>query len=195
MIRQKSAQATETWRLLSHIVQERDVLNGEFQRTALQERQYATAYLAKDQDSADAVRLRQMFGDGSRAYLEEQSVLDISARNSHGADQVLVHRFMGYVERTLASRPAEANLGGVPSIQNKIRAFLTVKYQKQGQWTNSNLEIVNNTPVWARIYYLLRAGHANEALAFATENEAHIQKLEKSFVAYLKAWLDSSDRR
>ncbi|KAM0790861.1 hypothetical protein ACM66B_004702 [Microbotryomycetes sp. NB124-2] len=171
----KTIQTTESWRLLSHIVQERDVLNGEFQRTALQERQYALAYLAKDQESLDAVQLRQMFSQGSRAYLEEQ--------------------FMSYVEKTLASRPAEANLGGVPSTQNKIRAFLAVKYQKQGQWTHANLEIVNNTPVWARMYYLLRAGHAQEALAFATENESHIQKLEKSFVAYFKAWLDSPDRR
>lgn len=48
---------------------------------------------------------------------------------------------MSYVEKTLASRPAEANLGGVPSVQNKIRAFLNVKYQKQGQWTNPNLEV------------------------------------------------------
>lgn len=45
------------------------------------------------------------------------------------------------------------------------------------------------------MYYLLRSGHAHEALEFATENEAHIQKLEKSFVPYFKAWLDSEDRR
>lgn len=50
-------------------------------------------------------------------------------------------RFMNYVEKTLAARPAEAGLGGVPSMQNKIRAFLNVKYQKQGAWTNSSLEV------------------------------------------------------
>jgi nuclear pore complex protein Nup93 len=48
---------------------------------------------------------------------------------------------MSYVEKTLASRPAEANLGGVPSMQNKIRAFLSVKYQKLGQWSNPALEV------------------------------------------------------
>ncbi|GAA5917547.1 hypothetical protein JCM8208_005072 [Rhodotorula glutinis] len=171
----RAAQTTETWRLLSHLVQERDVLNGEFQRTALQERQYAQAYLAEDQEQQGAVELRRMIGDGAKGYLEEQ--------------------FLAYVEKTLASRPAEANLGGVPSIQNKIRAFLNVKYQKNGKWANSALEIANNTPVWARIYYLLRSGHAKEALAFATENEQAIQKLEKSFVPYFKAWLDAPDRR
>lgn len=51
---------------------EHDVLNGEFQRTALQERQYKSVYLASDQDSLDATRLRKMIGDGARAHLEEQ---------------------------------------------------------------------------------------------------------------------------
>lgn len=155
-------------------------------------------------------------------------------RNFHSLERFLVRsalavligtqshrRFLAYVEKTLASRPAEASLGGVPSIQNKIRAFLNVKYQKNGKWSNPALEvrpllphaflpslvegplltracrsqIANNTPVWARMYYLLRSGHAKEALAFATENESAISKLEKSFVPYFKAWLDAPDRR
>ncbi len=48
---------------------------------------------------------------------------------------------MAYVEKTIASRPAEAALGGVPSVQNKIRGFLNVKYQKNGQWSNQALEV------------------------------------------------------
>ncbi|GAA6011273.1 hypothetical protein JCM11491_006780 [Sporobolomyces phaffii] len=171
----KSNQATETWRLLAHLVQERDVLSGEFQRKALQERCYATAYLGRGSGGSEAVELRRMITQGGKAYLEEQ--------------------FMNYVEKTLASRPAEANLGGVPSVQNKLRAFLNVKYLKNGSWSNPSLEIVNDTPVWARMYYLLRSGHAKEALDFALENERSIQGLEKSFVAYFKAWLDSPDRR
>ncbi|GAA5959783.1 hypothetical protein JCM3765_000101 [Sporobolomyces pararoseus] len=170
----KSSQTTETWRLLAHLVQERDVLQGEFQRKALQERCYASAYLNSG-DSIEAVELRRMITSGGKTYLEEQ--------------------FMNYVEKTLASRPAEANLGGIPSVQNKIRAFLNVKYLKNGNWSNSSLEIANNTPIWARIYYLLRSGHSKEALEFAIENERSIEGLEKSFVAYFKAWLDSPDRR
>lgn len=48
---------------------------------------------------------------------------------------------MTYVERTLASRPTEAALGGEPSVQNKIRAFLNVKYLKNGSWANPSLEV------------------------------------------------------
>lgn len=57
---------------MSHLVRERDVLNGEFQRTALQERQYAQGYLLADQESQDAIEVRKMIGDGAREYLEEQ---------------------------------------------------------------------------------------------------------------------------
>jgi nuclear pore complex protein Nup93 len=104
-------------------------------------------------------------------------------------------RFMKHVERTLLARPTEANLGGVPSVQNKIRAYITVKYSKMGQWTSTNLELANNQPIWARIYLLLRAGYPDEALAFAKENEQHLQKLEKGFLSYFKAWIDSTDKR
>ena len=60
---------------MSHLVRECDVLNGEFQRTALQERQYAQGYLLADPESQDAIEVRKMIGDGAREYLEEQCVL------------------------------------------------------------------------------------------------------------------------
>ncbi|BGP18714.1 hypothetical protein JCM10213_009192 [Rhodosporidiobolus nylandii] len=171
----RSAQTTDTWRLLAKLVNERDVLNGEFQRAALQERQYAQGYLSADQQGEDAREVRKMIAEGARGWLEEQ--------------------FLAYVERQLASRPAEAQLGGVPSVQNKIRAFLNVKYLRNGQWTNPALEIANKTPIWARLYYLLRVGASSDALAFATENESALAALEKSFLPYLKAYLDSPTRR
>ncbi|GAA6041370.1 hypothetical protein JCM8097_007689 [Rhodosporidiobolus ruineniae] len=171
----RTAQTTDTWRLLSHLVNERDVLNGEFQRAALQERQYAAGYLAQDQEGEGAREVRRMVADGAKGWLEEQ--------------------FLAYVEKTIAARPAEAQLGGVPSVQNKIRAFLNVKYLKNGQWSNPALEIANNTPIWARLYYLFRVGAYSDALAFATENESALASLEKSFLPYLKAFLDSPTRR
>ncbi|GAA5992093.1 hypothetical protein JCM11641_002537 [Rhodosporidiobolus odoratus] len=171
----RAAQTTDTYRLLAKLVNERDVLNGEFQRTALQERQYAAGYLAQDQEGEQAREVRRMVADGARGWLEEQ--------------------FLAYVEKTIASRPAEAQLGGVPSLQNKIRAFLNVKYLRNEQWTNPALEIANNTPIWARLYYLLRIGASSDALSFATENESALSALEKSFLPYLKAYLDSPARR
>lgn len=118
---QRVAQLSDTWRLVSHIVKEKDVVDGEFQREALAERQYAKAYLSQNQDSPETKELRRMVASGSLAFLEEQ--------------------FMKHVEKTLLARPTDANLGGIPSVQNKIRAYLNVKYSKMGQWTATNLEV------------------------------------------------------
>ncbi|GAA5823921.1 hypothetical protein JCM11251_003347 [Rhodosporidiobolus azoricus] len=172
----RSTQLTDAYSLLSRLLNEHDVLNGEFQRTALQERQYAAGYLNKDQESDSARQIRRMVADGARGWLEDQ--------------------FLAYVEKTIASRPAEANLGGVPSVQNKVRAFLNVRYgDGKGGWKNPALEVANGTPLWARIYYLLRSGHPAEALKFAEESSSALSTLEKSFLAYFKAYLDSPTRR
>jgi nuclear pore complex protein Nup93 len=70
---QRTSETTETWQLLAHLVNERQVnKNGEFEREALSERQYAKAYLAEDQNGADATALRKMIGDGAREHLEKQ---------------------------------------------------------------------------------------------------------------------------
>jgi nuclear pore complex protein Nup93 len=57
------------------------------------------------------------------------------------------------------------------------------------------MQIVNNTPLWAHLYYLLRSGHSSDALSFATTQETALSSLEKSFVPYLKSYLTSPDRR
>lgn len=69
---QKSAQTTETYRLLAHLVHEHDVVHGEFQRQALGERQYAAAYLHANQEGEEAVAMRKLVGEGGRGWLEEQ---------------------------------------------------------------------------------------------------------------------------
>lgn len=56
-------------------------------------------------------------------------------------------------------------------------------------------QIVDDVPMWAKTYHLLRAGKAQEALQFAQDHEAAFARLEKGFVPYFKAWLDSPERR
>lgn len=41
----------------------------------------------------------------------------------------------------IASHPTEANLGGDPSITNKIRAYVELKFWKNGNWTDKRLEV------------------------------------------------------
>jgi nuclear pore complex protein Nup93 len=77
------------------------------------ERRYARAHLG-DSASREAVELRKQIATGARVALEEQ--------------------YLDVLERTVQARPLEACLGGDPSIANRVRAFLLVRYYRGGGW-------------------------------------------------------------
>lgn len=81
--------------------------------TSIFERKYAKAYLGNP-ESRDAVSLRRQIAKGAREALE--------------------HQYWDVMERTIQTRPMEARLGGDPSIANKVRAFLFVRYYRHGEW-------------------------------------------------------------
>ncbi|QLQ79258.1 hypothetical protein HG537_0B06050 [Torulaspora globosa] len=83
---------------------------------------------------------------------------------------------------------------GLPTNINKIKSFIQCKLKNtNGTWKLGNLTIVNGVPIWALIFYLLRAGLRNEALEVAVTNKASFKKVEQSFLTYLKAYISSKD--
>lgn len=56
-------------------------------------------------------------------------------------------------------------------------------------------QIINKSPLWARLFYLIRSGHAREALALAKREEGHIRKVDATFVAHFAAWVESPEGR
>jgi nuclear pore complex protein Nup93 len=137
------------------------------------ERKYARVYLG-DSDSREAAALRTQIAKGSREALEDQ--------------------FWDIIERTIQSRPMEARLGGDPSVANKIRAFLLMRYYKNGQWED-RIELVAGQPLWAKLYYLVRTGHAQEALDEALKSQQAIEHREDSFMSHFRSWVESPERR
>lgn len=77
------------------------------------ERKYAKDYLGPV-ESRNAMKLRKQIANGAREALEDQ--------------------YWDILERTVQARPIEAKLGGDPSVSNKVRAFLLVRYYRNGQW-------------------------------------------------------------
>ena len=77
------------------------------------ERKYARVYLG-DPESRDATALRIQIANGARTVLEEQ--------------------YWHVLERSVQSRPADARLGGDPSVTNHVRAFLLLRYYRGGEW-------------------------------------------------------------
>lgn len=59
---------------------------------------------------------------------------------------------------------------------------------KNGKWTKKNLEIVNNIPIWAFLFYFIRCGYLEEAVQYTLKHENLFQKIEKTFPIYIKAY-------
>lgn len=142
--------------------------------TPIFERKFARVYLGQDRESRDAMALRRQIAKGAREALEEQ--------------------YWDIVERTIQSHPNEAQLGGDPSIQNKIRAYLYVRYYRGGEW-QERIELIAGQPVWARLYFMVRTGYIAEALDEAVQYHTMIERREAGFVSHFRAWLDSPERR
>ena len=110
---------TANFEVLAHITAEPPALppmehaGAHILNTPIFERKYAKAYLGNP-DSRDATALRGQIAKGAREALEEQ--------------------YWEIMDRTIQARPMEARLGGDPSIANKVRAFLLVRYYRNGEW-------------------------------------------------------------
>ena len=55
-------------------------------------------------------------------------------------------------------------------------------------------QVVDDEPIWPRIFYLIRSGCVDEALSYALSKpvESTINKAEPNFLSYFKAWSSSS---
>ncbi|KAH7345172.1 nucleoporin-interacting protein NIC96 [Rhizoctonia solani] len=169
-----------TLELLRHIVAEPPSLTlpsshsqAHILNTPLLERSFARAHLG-NQDSQSATELRTRIANGARAGLEKQ--------------------YIEYVDAAIQREPANAAIGGDPSIPNRIMGYLRCKFYRSGRW-NEDLELLRGRPVWAHMFFLIRTGHLREALDVANESADAIERSEQYFLSYLKAWVESSDRR
>ncbi|CAL1697354.1 unnamed protein product [Somion occarium] len=176
---QPTIQFTPTLHILSKITAEPPSLPPLEHATAhilnapLFERKYARVYLG-DPESREAVELRRQIAKGAREGLEEQ--------------------YWDIVERTVHARAMEARLGGDPSVANRIRAYILVRHYRNGEWED-RIELVAGQPLWAKLFYLVRTGHAREALDEAIRHQQPIEHREASFISHFRAWVESPDRR
>lgn len=50
-------------------------------------------------------------------------------------------------------------------------------------------------PLWAMLFYLVRTGHLEEALAEAMRFQQAIEHRESGFLSHLRVWIESPERR
>ncbi|KZT24692.1 nucleoporin-interacting protein NIC96 [Neolentinus lepideus HHB14362 ss-1] len=177
-------QISQNFTLLSKITQEPSTLpalehpSAHILNTSLFERKYARIYLGEG-DSRESIALRKQIARGAMQALQEQ--------------------YWDVIEKTVEARPVEARLGGDPSVSNRVRAFLLVRYYRGGEWqerieVRSLFPLVGGQPLWAKLFFLVRTGHTEEALAEVTQHQHLIERHEASFVGHFRSWAESPDQ-
>src|SRR5438046_861434 len=95
------------------------------------ERYFAKRYINAPHDSSDAVQLRQELEKGARSYLENLLGIPLS---SFPLSLILFPRFYQNIEDLIQRNPEEAKVGGVPTPEHKIKAYINIKLAAKDRW-------------------------------------------------------------
>ena len=140
------------------------------------ERQFADDYLDESPNSAKAISIRKRILDGSRRCLEKA--------------------FLEQLESTVSKNPTEANLGGVPTTVNKVRAYIRMLEARRELVPGSaELQVLGEDYCWAFIFFLLRCGLVKEAADYVTGNSSAFRALDRNFITYITSYASNPDRR
>ncbi|KAL6705731.1 nuclear pore complex subunit [Coniothyrium glycines] len=143
------------------------------------ERSFAKDYLDQQTNSVASVRTRKRILDGARKFLEGG--------------------FLEHVEDVLRRNPAEALVGGVPSMVNKIRGFVRAKivFKELGADTEQFQRIGDSGEEypWVIVFYLLRGGLLNEAVDYIRERKTFFQNTDRTFQVAITQYATDPDRR
>jgi nuclear pore complex protein Nup93 len=170
-------QLVDSYEALVEITKENPEVQNMSDPQAVKERQYGTAYLDENPHSQKSTRLRKQILNGSRAYLEKA-----------------FYREVGLV---VEKNPKEAQLGGRPTLMNKMRAYIRVRgARKDLAPDGTELQQIgdNGDYCWILIFYLLRCGFVKEAVEYVS-NDPAFQSTDRKFISYLTNYASSPERR
>lgn len=110
-----------------------------------------------------------------------------------GSKKYLEISYSKYIDSTISHFPRDALLGGKPSNIDRIKTFLHIRMKRGSPNEIQKMDLIDGTPIWACIFYLVRCGYLREAYNFASQFEFSLLKTEPSFIAYLKAFIETED--
>ncbi|EIT77755.1 nuclear pore complex protein An-Nic96 [Aspergillus flavus] len=161
-------QLFDAYHALISIVQETPNIVNTSDPGALKERQFSEDYLEEAPASRRAISLRKRIVDGSRTFLE--------------------NLFYNEVESVIAKNPREAQLGGIPTVINKIRAYIRLRaVRKDLAPDGTELQMVGQDYCWILIFYLLRCGFITEAAEYVSQDPG-FRSLDHKFVTYMTTY-------
>lgn len=135
---------------------------------AIRERQFSEEYLDEAPNSRRAMNLRKRIIEGSRSFLERS--------------------FYSEVESAISKNPREAQLGGIPTVINKVRAYIRLRAARRDLAPDSTeLQLVGQDYCWILIFYLLRCGFVTEAAEYVSQDPG-FRSLDHKFVTYMTTY-------
>lgn len=125
-------------------------------------------YLDELNKSRNAINLKKQILEGSRGFLEQT--------------------FYNEVENLIIKNPREAQLGGIPSVINKIRAYIRVRAARKDLAPDgAGLQMNGQDYCWILIFYLLRCGFITEAAEYVSQDPG-FRSLDHKFVTYMTTY-------
>ncbi|KAF1953639.1 NIC-domain-containing protein [Byssothecium circinans] len=143
------------------------------------ERGFSADYLDEQPNSVKSLNNRQRILNGSRAYLEK--------------------KFLDHVNEVLEKNALDARPGGAPSKINKIRGFVRAKIaQKELGADVEHLQKIGGDQddyPWVIVFYLLRAGLAQDASEYVREKKNFFSNNDRNFQPAIAQYANEPDRR
>ncbi|KAK9859968.1 Nucleoporin interacting component Nup93/Nic96 [Penicillium brevicompactum] len=169
--RQVPRQLFDAYQALVGIVGESPRILSPSDPGAIKERQYSEMYLEESSKSRNAIDLKKKILEGSRNFLERT--------------------FFEEVELAITKNPREAQLGGIPTVINKIRAYIRLQAARKDLVPDgTELQMVNQDYCWILIFYLLRCGFVTEAAEYVSRDSG-FRSLDHKFVTYMTTYAHS----
>ncbi|KAL9589910.1 MAG: hypothetical protein Q9203_001296, partial [Teloschistes exilis] len=140
---------------------------------------------------------RQFFLDYTDETLNSAKQVGIRKRILEGSRRSLEKQFFESVEALINRNAKEANLGGIPTALNKIRAYIRVRdVRKDLKPDELELQKIEEAePMWAVVYFLLRCGLVQDAADYVKNNATAFRAVERNFVTYIVSYAKDKDRR
>ncbi|KAJ9399414.1 hypothetical protein DTO282F9_3774 [Paecilomyces variotii] len=161
-------QLCDAYRALIAITKEDPSIDNPSDPGAIRERQFSEDYLNESANSRGATNLRRRIIEGSRTFLEKL--------------------FYSEIENMIAKNPREAQLGGVPTIISKIRAYIRLRAARKDLAPDgTELQMVGQDYCWILIFYLLRCGFIHEAAEYVSQDPG-FRSLDHKFVTYMTTY-------
>ena len=127
----------------------------------------------------------------ARKYLESQFKEYVDLLYNKQMDEGLptnINKIKSFIEKKLKNSSTNSAHTTIDNLTLRTTPA-NIGTSSNDTWKINNLTIINGTPIWALIFYLLRAGMEKEALDVMINNRSNFKKIEQSFIVYFKAYI------